>query len=79
MDIFKKVQELVADLQAVDEQEVTRNASLRDDLGADSLDLVELVMTLEETFEIEIADEDGENFKTVGDVVDFVEKTKGQR
>jgi acyl carrier protein len=57
----------------VDETEVTLGASLRDDLGADSLDCVELVMLVEEEFDIEIADEDAENWKTVQDVVSYVE------
>jgi acyl carrier protein len=56
----------------VDEGEVTANASFQDDLGADSLDIVELVMAFEEAFEIEIPDEDAEKIKTVKDAIDYV-------
>jgi acyl carrier protein len=57
----------------VDEAEVTAGASFQDDLGADSLDIVELVMAFEETFEIEIPDEDAEKIKTVQDAVNYVQ------
>jgi acyl carrier protein len=56
----------------VDEAEVTANASFQDDLGADSLDIVELVMAFEEAFDVEIPDEDAEKIKTVQDAVNYV-------
>ena len=75
---FEKVKMIIVDQLGVGESEVTPNASFVDDLGADSLDTVELVMALEEEFDIEIPDEDAENIITVGDVVKYIEtKLKG--
>jgi acyl carrier protein len=68
----KKVKEIVAEQLGVDEAQVTNEASFMDDLGADSLDTVELVMALEEEFEIEISDEDAEKIQTVQDAVDYI-------
>ena len=67
-EIFDKLKELVVDQLGVEEDEVTMEASMQDDLGADSLDLVDLVMSVEEEFGVKVADEDLENIKTVGDV-----------
>mgnify|MGYP004655720227 CR=1 FL=1 len=71
--VFEKVREILCDQLDVEEDNVTMNSVLTDDLGADSLDLVDLVMTLEEEFDIEIPDEDAENVKTVGDIVKYIE------
>jgi acyl carrier protein len=69
-----KVKEIIVDQLGVDEGEVTPSASFVDDLGADSLDVVELVMAFEEAFDIEIPDEDAEKIKTVQDAVDYIQK-----
>ena len=72
-EIFDKLKELVVDQLGVEEDEVTMEASMQDDLGADSLDLVDLVMFVEEEFGVKVADEDLENIKTVGDIVNYIE------
>ena len=72
-EIFDKLKELVVDQLGVEEDEVTMEASMQDDLGADSLDLVDLVMSVEEEFGVKVADEDLENIKTVGDIVNCIE------
>ncbi|HBE79352.1 MAG TPA: acyl carrier protein [Firmicutes bacterium] len=77
MDIFSKVKDIVVEQLGVDEEEVTEQASFVDDLGADSLDIVELVMALEEEFDLEIPDEDAEKIATVGDAVNYI-KENGQ-
>ncbi|TCL58301.1 acyl carrier protein [Hydrogenispora ethanolica] len=77
MDIFAKVKEIVVEQLGVDEEEVSEQASFVDDLGADSLDIVELVMALEEEFDLEIPDEDAEKITTVGDAVNYI-KENGQ-
>ena len=74
--IFKKVQEKVAEQLGVELEEITMEASFIDDLGADSLDIVELLMALEEEFEIEIPDEEAEKLTTVGDIVEYVKSAK---
>lgn len=71
-EILAKVKEVIVDQLSVDEDEVNAEASFFDDLGADSLDIVELVMALEDTFGISIPDEDAESIKTVGDAVDYI-------
>jgi len=76
MAIFDEVKEVVVEQLNVNPDEVTLEADFVEDLGADSLDVVELVMALEEKFEIEIPDEDAENIKTVKDVVDYIENAK---
>ncbi|MDY0213371.1 MAG: acyl carrier protein [Desulfuromonadaceae bacterium] len=70
--IEKRVQKIVAEQLGVEEEQVTMEASFMDDLGADSLDTVELVMALEEEFEIEISDEDAEKIQKVRDAVEYV-------
>ncbi|MBO4793168.1 MAG: acyl carrier protein [Deltaproteobacteria bacterium] len=70
--IAERVKQLVADQLGVEEDQVTEEASFMDDLGADSLDTVELVMALEEEFEIEIPDEDAEKVRTVQDAIDYI-------
>jgi acyl carrier protein len=70
--IEERVRSIIVDQLAVDAAKVTQTASFIDDLGADSLDIVELVMTMEEEFDLDIPDEDAEKMKTVGDVVKYV-------
>jgi acyl carrier protein len=72
MSVEKKVKEIVAEQLGKDVNDVTIQASFIDDLGADSLDIVELVMKMEEEFGIEIPDEDAEKIKTVNDVVEYI-------
>ena len=72
--IEEKVKQIIVEQLGVDETEVTPTASFIDDLGADSLDTVELVMALEEGFGIEIPDEDAEKIVTVQDAVDYIQK-----
>ena len=71
-DIFEKVKEIIIEQLGVSETSITTEASFIDDLGADSLDIVELVMALEEEFDLEIPDSDAEKVVTVGDVVDYI-------
>jgi acyl carrier protein len=73
-EVFAKVKGLVAKQLSIDEKEITREASFLDDLGADSLDTVELIMSFEEDFDIEIPDEDAEQIRKVQDVLDFIQK-----
>ena len=73
-EIFDTLKELVVDQLGVEEDEVTMEATMQDDLGADSLDLVDLVMSVEEEFGVKVADEDLENIKTVGDIVNYIEE-----
>ncbi len=70
---LQKIREIVAEQLGVDVEEVTPEASFIDDLGADSLDTVELVMALEEAFSVEIPDEDAEKIKTVNDAIAYIE------
>jgi acyl carrier protein len=70
--VDERVKQIIVEQLGVDEAEVTPNASFVDDLGADSLDTVELVMAFEEAFEIEIPDEDAEKIRTVKDAVDYI-------
>ena len=73
-DTADRVKKIVAEHLGVEETKVTDNANFIDDLGADSLDTVELVMALEEEFDIEIPDADAEKVVTVGDVVDYIKE-----
>ncbi|OHB33554.1 MAG: acyl carrier protein [Desulfuromonadaceae bacterium GWC2_58_13] len=70
--IDERVKQIVAEQLGVDADQVTNDASFMDDLGADSLDTVELVMALEEEFDIEISDEDAEKIQTVQDAIDYL-------
>lgn len=71
-EIFDKVKEIIVEQLGVSEDSVNEDASFIDDLGADSLDIVELIMALEEEFDIEIPDTDAEKVVTVGDVVEYI-------
>ena len=71
-EVFEKVKAIIVEQLGVTESSVTLDASFIDDLGADSLDIVELVMALEEEFDMEIPDGDAEKVVTVGDVVDYI-------
>ena len=71
--ILEKIKSIVADQLGVDEDQVTEDASFIDDLGADSLDTVELIMAFEEEFDVEIPDEDAQKIKTVKDVIEYIE------
>lgn len=69
---FEKVSKIIAEQLGVDVKSISMESSFIDDLNADSLDLVELIMALEEEFDMEMADGEAENFKTVGDVVTYI-------
>lgn len=75
-DTFQRVKEIVVEQLGVEEEQVTMEASFINDLGADSLDQVELVMALEEAFGVEIPDEDAEKIATVGKAVDYIDSHK---
>lgn len=77
--IEQKVKEIIVDQLGVDESQVEDSARFVDDLGADSLDIVELVMAFEEAFEIEIPDEDAQKIVTVRDAIDYIEKRVGSK
>ena len=74
MAVDSKIKTIIAEQLGVKPEEVTPNASFVDDLGADSLDTVELIMALEEEFNVEIPDEDAEKMKTVGDAIKYIEE-----
>ena len=74
MSVEEKVKKIIADKLSVDLDEVVPDASFVDDLGADSLDLVELIMTMEEEFDVEISDEDAETLVTVNDAIEYTKK-----
>lgn len=78
MDIFEQVKKILCDQLDLDEEPVTEDSEVIDDLGADSLDIVDLVMTLEEEFDTEIPDEDIENLRTVGDIVKYIEERSAE-
>jgi len=74
--VDEKVKQIIVEQLGVDEGEVTTNASFVDDLGADSLDIVELVMAFEEAFDLDIPDEDAEKIATVKNAIDYIESKK---
>lgn len=71
--VFDKIKDIIVEQLDVEEDTVTMEASITEDLGADSLDVVDLVMSIEESFDVEIPDEEVENIKTVGDIVKYIE------
>jgi len=73
---FEKIQEIIVDQLGVDESAVTMETSFKDDLGADSLDLVELIMALEEAFDMEFPDDEAEKIVTVKDAVDYIKNNQ---
>lgn len=75
-EVFNRVKEIIVEQLDVEEDSITMEASFRDDLEADSLDVVELVMELEDEFDIEIADEEAEKINTVGDAVNYIENNQ---
>ena len=76
MAVSDKVKSIIVEQLGVDEEEVTPDASFVDDLGADSLDTVELVMAFEEEFDLEIPDEDAEKITTVGDAISYIKENQ---
>lgn len=72
-DIFERVKEIIAEQLEIDEENVTYDSSLHEDLDADSLDAVDIIMTLEDEYGIEILEEDAEHFQTVADIVKYIE------
>ena len=78
MDLFEEIKQIVSEQLGVKPEEVKPTASFKDDLGADSLDAVELIMALEEKFGIEISDIDAEMMLTVNDVIKYIEEQRNQ-
>jgi acyl carrier protein len=74
MESVDRIKKIIVDQLGVDESKITENSSFLDDLGADSLDIVELIMVFEEEFNLEIPDKDAEKMKTVGDVIKYLDK-----
>jgi acyl carrier protein len=74
--VFEKIKDILVDQLDVNEDSITLESVITDDLGADSLDVVDLVMSLEEEFDVEIPDEEIESIKTVEDIVRFIESNK---
>ncbi|OPZ83564.1 MAG: Acyl carrier protein [Firmicutes bacterium ADurb.Bin419] len=70
--MFEKVKKIIVEQLGVEEDEISMESSFIDDLGADSLDIVELIMALEEEFDLEIPDSEAEKISTVGDIVDYI-------
>ena len=77
MAVAEKMIDIIEEQLSVDREKIVPGASFVDDLGADSLDLVELIMAMEEEFEVEIPDEDAEKITTVQDAIDYVDKIQG--
>ena len=71
--VFEKVREILAEQLDIETEEITMESQIADDLGADSLDVVELLMSIEDEFQVEIPDEEIENIKTIGELVKYIE------
>lgn len=71
--VFEKIRDILAEQLEIDEDSITMESNIAEDLGADSIDVVDLVMSIEDEFEIEVPDDEVENVKTVGDIVKYVE------
>lgn len=71
---FEKIREILAEELDIETSEIELTSSIQDDLGADSLDMVEIIMAVEDEFDMKVAEGDAENIKTVGDIVDYVKK-----
>jgi len=76
--ILKKIKEIISQQLGIDPDEITLESSFVDDLGADSIDMVELVMAMESEFDIEIVEKDAENIQTVSDAVEYIKKSIGE-
>lgn len=74
--IFEKLKDIIADELGVEEDMIKKDSSLADDLGADSLDAIELIMAVEEVFDIQIEDSEASSIKTVSDIINFLENAK---
>jgi len=74
MESMERIKKIIVNLLGVDESKITEDSSFVDDLDTDSLDIVELIMTFEEEFNVEIPDKDAEKMKTVGDVIKYLDK-----
>ncbi|MCI8804794.1 MAG: acyl carrier protein [Clostridiales bacterium] len=75
---FEKVKEIIAEQMSISEDEITMETSFTDDLGADSLDIFQIISELEENFDIEFENDDAENVKTVGDAVEYIKKAQSK-
>ncbi len=75
---FEKVKEIIAEQMSISEDEITMETSFTDDLGADSLDIFQIISELEENFDIEFENDDAENIKTVGDAVEYIKKAQSK-
>ena len=76
--VLKKIKEIISQQLGIDPDEITLESSFVDDLGADSIDMVELVMAMESEFDIEIVEKDAENIQTVSDAVEYIKKSIGE-
>lgn len=74
--VFEKIRQILCEQLDVEEDDVTMESNIAEDLGADSLDVVDLIMSIEDEFEIEVPDDQVENIRTVGDVVNYIENMK---
>ncbi|MFA7423350.1 MAG: acyl carrier protein [Acholeplasmataceae bacterium] len=74
--VFERVKEMIVEELSVEAEKVTLESRLAEDLGADSIDAVELIMNIEDEFEIQVSDEEAQNIKTVGDLVKYIEAAK---